>query len=335
MNRRVFLASTLIAGCARDKRPRLNVYNWSAYIDAAMLERFERERGVRVRYGTYESNEEMLAKVMTGNSGWDVVFPTHSRLAPMARHGLIAALDRKRLPSLNRLHERFQRPAWDPELRWGIPYMWNATGIAYNRKQAAQPRGWAGLWSRALRGRITMLDDPEDVIGASLQKLGYPFGSTDERQLQSAKAAAIAQKELLRAYLNAEVRDQLVSGDVLAAQIWSTTAAQAIRANDSLGFVYPEEGYPLYCDCAVILKESSRYDIAHDFLEFLLRPEVAAANARAAETATANGAAQVMLFADPVLYPPDEIYRRGVWPEALPSAAQRYRDRVWTEIKSA
>jgi len=300
-----------------------------------MLARFESERGVHLRYGTYESNEEMLAKVMTGNSGWDVVFPTHSRLAPMARNGMIATLDHARLPSLKNLDARFQRSDWDPALRWGAPYMWNATGIAYNSAQTAEPIGWAGLWNPVLRGRLTMLDDPEDAIGACLQKLGYPFGSIDERQLQNAKAEAIAQKKLLRAYLNAEVRDQLVSGDVLAAQLWSTTAAQAIRGNSKLAFVYPREGYPLYCDCAVVLKESKRYELAHEFLDFLLRPDVAAANARVAETATANGPARAMLPLDPVLYPPDDIYRLGVWPTALPSAAQRYRDRLWTEIKAA
>jgi spermidine/putrescine transport system substrate-binding protein len=332
VNRRSFIAATLTASCARDPRPRLNVYNWSTYIDPAMLQRFERERGIRLRYGTYESNEEMLAKTMTGNSGWDIVFPTHSRLAPMARNGLIATLDHSRLPSLKNLDSRFQRPAWDPDLHWGVPYMWNATGIAYNRMQTAEPLGWAALWSPALRGRLTMLDDPEDVLGACLQKLGYPFGSIDERQLAEAKSAAIAQKQLLRAYLNAEVRDQLVSGDVLAAQLWSTTAAQAIRGNANLGFVYPAEGYPLYCDCAVILRESTRSELAHEFLDFLLRNDVAASNARVAETATANA---VRPTSDPVLYPPDNIYSRGIWPEALPSAAQRYRDRLWTEIKSA
>jgi spermidine/putrescine-binding protein len=253
----------------------------------------------------------------------------------MARNGLIANLDHALLPSLKNLDPRFQRPPWDPDLRWGVPYMWNATGIAYNGAQTARPTAWAGLWNPDLRGRLTMLDDPEDVIGACLQKLGYPFGSTDDHQLQAAKAAAIAQKKFLRAYLNAEVRDQLVSGDVLAAQLWSTTAAQAIQGNAKLGFVYPTEGYPLYCDCAVILRESKRYALAQEFLEFLLLPDVAANNARVAETATANGAAQALLAHDPVLYPPDETYRRGVWPTALPSTAQRYRDRLWTEIKSA
>lgn len=337
MNRRVFVATTAAAtlSCARDGRARLNVYNWSTYIDPAMLTRFEQERGVRVRYGTYESNEEMLAKIISGNSGWDVVFPTHSRLAPMARNGLLASLDHTRLASLKNLDARFQHPAWDPDLRWGVPYMWNSTGIAWNSAQTTRPQSWAGLWNPSLRGRMTMLDDPEDAIGACLLKLGYPFGSTDEHQLQAAKATAIEQKKFLRAYLNAEVRDQLVSGDVLAAQLWSTTTAQAIHGNPKVQFVYPDDGYPLYCDCAAILRESKRYELGHDFLEFLLRPEVAAANAHAAETATANGAAQTLLPRDPVLYPPEDIYKRGIWPTALPSSAQRYRDRLWTEIKSA
>ena len=137
-----------------------------------------------------------------------------------------------------------------------------------------------------------MLDDPEDVIGACLQKLRFPFDSIDPAQLQAARTQAIAQKRLLRAYLNAEVRDQLVAGDVLAAQLWSTTTAQAIHSDAKIGFAYPAEGYPLYCDCAAILRESGRYELAHEFLDFLLRPGVAAANAKASDTATANGAAQ-------------------------------------------
>jgi spermidine/putrescine transport system substrate-binding protein len=336
MRRRTFLLSAATAvSCARDPRPRLNVYNWSTYIDPATIVLFEHERGVRVRYGTYEGNEEMLAKAITGNSGWDVVFPTHSRLAPMARNNLLAALDHHRLPALSNLDIRFQQPIWDQGLRWGVPYMWNATGIVWNKQQSGVPRGWTALWQPALKGRMTMLDDPEDVIGACLQKLGYPFDSIDERQLQAARTEAIVQKRLLRAYLNAEVRDQLVAGDVLAAQLWSTTSAQAMRAQFQLGFAYPEDGFPLYCDCAAILRESRRYELAHEFLNFLLRPEIAAANARVADTATANGAAQRLLPKDPVLYPPEDAYARGVWPPALPAAAQRYRDRLWTEIKSA
>jgi spermidine/putrescine transport system substrate-binding protein len=149
----------------------------------------------------------------------------------------------------------------------------------------------------------------------------------------------VAQKPLLRAYLNAEVRDQLVSGDVLAAQLWSTTAQQAIDAAPGLAFAYPAEGFPFYCDCAVILRESRRTRLAHQFLDYLLRPRVSAQIVEATKTATANRAAQDLLpeavRTNPVLYPPAAVFERGEWPRTIPPAAQRLRDRIWTEIKSA
>ena len=281
----------------------------------------------------------MLAKAVTGNSGWDVVFPTHSRLGPMARNGLLAPLDHSQLPLLDKLESRFRTPPWDPALRWGIPYMWSATGIAFNKTQALEPRGWDALWSPALRGRMTMLDDSEDVIGACLLKSGFSFDSTDRRQLEAARAEAIRQKQLLRAYLNAEVRDQLVSGDVLAAQLWSSSTAQAIHSAGAtgakLGFVYPEDGFPLYCDCVCVLRESRRYNLAHEFVNFLLIPEVAASNARFSGSASANGFSETVIEPDPILYPSPAIMRRGTWPNALRSADQQFRDLIWTEIKSS
>lgn len=334
MKRRAFLTCCALAGCARHG-PRLNVYNWSNYVAPDTIPGFEREFGVRVRYATYESNEEMLAKALTGNSGWDIVFPTHNRVRPMRDYGLLAPLRREWLPALPNLDARFQ----SADLAWGVPYMWYATGIVYNRKVTPPPAAWADLWDPRFRGRMTMLDDPEDVIGACLKKLGLPFDTTDPAGLRRAQREAIAQKPLLRAYLNAEVRDQLVAGDVLVAQLWSTTAQQAIDDAPDLAFVYPREGFPLYVDCAVILRESRRVELAHRFINYLLRPRVSAAIVEATRTATANAAAQRLLPEavrnNPTLYPPPEIFARGEWPPPTPPAAQRLRDRLWTEVKSS
>jgi spermidine/putrescine transport system substrate-binding protein len=340
MNRRsFFLGMAACCGCARDRRPRLNVYNWSAYIAPDTIPRFEEEFGVRVRYATYESNEEMLAKVLTGNSGWDVVFPTHTRLQPMREYGLLEPLQHAWLPGLPNLGSQFREPVWDPKLEWGLPYMWNGTGVIFSRSVTPAPARWADLWDSRLKGRLTMLDDPEDMLGACLKKLGLSFSTTEPAELRRAEAEAIAQKPLLRAYLNAEVRDQLVAGDVLAAQLWSTTAQQAIDAAPNLSFVYPLEGFPLYCDCAVILKESRRARLAHQFLDYLLRPQVSAGIVEATKTATANQAALAILpepvRRNPTLYPPPEVLDRAEWPRTLPPATQRVRDRIWTEIKSA
>ena len=340
MNRRVFfLGMSGLAGCTRGARPRLNVFNWSNYVAPGTIPAFEEEFGVRVRYATYESNEELFAKVLTGNSGWDVVFPTYNRILPMRQYGLVAPLRQELLPNLGNLDARFRSPAWDPALQWGVPYMWNSTGIVYNRQVSPPPARWADLWDARLKGRLTMLDDPEDMLGACLKKLGLPFSSTDPGDLRRAEREAIEQKPLLRAYLNAEVRDQLVAGDVLAAQLWSTTAQQAIDAAPHLAFVYPAEGFPSYADCAVVLRESSRAELAHRFIDYLLRPAVSAAIAESTRTATANGAAQALLpeavRTNPVLYPPSGILERAEWPNTLPPSAQRLRDRIWSEIKSA
>jgi len=340
MNRRYFiLGMTALAGCSRVSRPRLNVYNWSAYVAPDTISNFEAEFGVKVRYATYESNEEMLAKVVTGNSGWDIVFPTYTRIKPMLDYGLLQSLHREWLPGLSNLDPRFRAPTWDRELRWCVPWMWFATGIVYNRDVRPAPTRWADLWDSRLKGRLTMLDDPEDMLGACLKKIGLSFSSTNPGELQRAKQEAIAQKPLVRAYLNAEVRDQLVSGDVLAAQLWATTAQQAIDAGQNLAFAYPEEGFPLYCDCAVILRESQRSRLAHQFLDYLLRPKVAAAAADYSRVATANGAGKDFLPEatrnSPTLYPPPSILERGEWPQTLPPDAQRLRDRIWTEIKAS
>ncbi|HEX5230462.1 MAG TPA: spermidine/putrescine ABC transporter substrate-binding protein [Bryobacteraceae bacterium] len=343
MNRRYFLLGALapagLAACSRDRRPRLNVFNWSAYIAPDTVPKFEAQYGVRVRYSIYESNEEMLARVMGGNSGWDIVFPTSYIVKPLLANGLLEPIDRRMLPNLGQLEARFQRPDWDPNLNWSVPYMVTAAGIAYNRKLDPAPKSWADLWDARLRGRMTMLDDPFDTMGACLKKLAYSVNATDVGQLERARAAAIEQKPLLRAYLNAEARDQLVSGDILAAHMWNTTAQQAMDSSPNVGFVYPTEGYAVYPDTMVILRESKRSEIAHRFINFLLRPDIAAANALAARTTTTNAGARKILPADfrdnPTLYPAADVVARGEWAITLDPAAQRLRDRLWTEIKAA
>lgn len=342
MRRRTFIASSAaaaLASCARDPRPRINVMNWSAYIAPETVPKFEAETGIRVRYAIYESNEEMLARVGGGNSGWDVVFPSSFFIKPMVEEDLLAPIDRSRLRNLGYLDAPFQRPAHDPGLRWSVPYMTGAAGIVYNRSLRPAPERWSDLWNPALKGRITMLDDPTDVFGACLKRLGKSINTENAAELRAAQHEALDQKPLLRAYINAEVRDQVVSGDVVAAQMWNTTAQQAMDESQAIGYVYPAEGYCAYLDTMVILRESRRQELAHRFIDFMLRPEVAAANALTARTTTTNAGARKLFppaFRDnPTLYPPPEVTARGEWELALNPDTIRLRDRLWTEIKSS
>jgi spermidine/putrescine transport system substrate-binding protein len=340
MNRRAFLVGTVVAaGCTRSVA-RLNVYNWSDYIAPDTIPNFEREFGIRVRYGVFESVQEMLAKVMSGNSGWDVVFPSAEYIQPMRDLGLLAELRHRWLLNLDALDPAFRRPLWDPDLRWSVPYMHGTTGIAHQRSLVPPPRSWSDLWQPRLAGKITMLDDAAEVLGACLKMLGYSLNSADPVELKRAQQEAIRQRTLVRAYLNAEVRDQLVAGDVLAGQAWAVTASQAIAAApERLAYALPSEGFARYADNVAILRESTRLESAHRFIDYLLRPQVGAAIVRATYTATANAAAVALLpeseRGNQVLYPTPEILQRGEWFLPQPASAQRLRDRLWTEIKSA
>jgi spermidine/putrescine transport system substrate-binding protein len=332
------VAALASSACGRNREQRLNVFNWSNYVAPETIPEFEREYGVRVRYATYESNEEMAARVFSGNSGWDVVFPTNTYVVPLRQQGLLAPLRHEWLPNLRHLEPLFRMPEWDPGLRYSVPYMWGATGIVYHRKLGWEPCSWASLWDHRLRGRLTMLDDPAEVFGAALKMRGHSVNSSDVGELRAAQREALRQKPLVRAYLNAEVRDQLASGDVLCAQLWNTTAQQAMDASPDLRFAFPAEGFALYADNMAVLRESGRQALAHQFVNYLLRPEVAARIVTATRTATANETARRQLAPavarNRVLYPDTQTMARGEWFATLPSAVQRLRDRLWTEIKA-
>lgn len=341
MNRRTlfFAGLTGLAGCHRGGQPRLNVYNWSNYIGPNTLAQFERLTGIRVRYGLFESADELLAKALTGNCGWDVVFPTNHHIAPLRDYNLLAPLDHSHLPNLKHLADGFTSPEWDPQLKHSVPYMSTSAGIVYNRKHLGQLTRWSDLWDHKVSGRLTMLDAQDDVLGACLVKLGYLWNSTNEKELRAAQREAIRQKPLLRAYLNAEVRDQVVAGDVLAAQMWTTTMLPVMSDAPYLEFVYPAEGFVRYAESAVILRESPRAEAGHRFINFLLQPEVAAACVTAEKTGPVlrgvRGLLPQNLRDQPLLFPGADVLQRAVWLRTMPPAAQRLRDRLWTEIKSA
>lgn len=326
-------------GCSSGSEHRLNVYNWENYVAGSTIPDFEREFHCRVRYATYGSAEEMLAKVMSGNSGWDVVFPSNSFVGPMRDLDLLLPLDHARLSNLSNLEARFRSPEWDPQLRWCIPYMHSATGIVYQKSVSRRPLAWADLWTDSYRRRVTMMDDPAEVFGACLKRIGCSINSEDPGQLKKARDLAIQQKPLLRAYLSEEVRDQVVAGDILVAQMWAQVAQVAMDNSASVAFSFPAEGFALYADNLCILRETKHCDLAYEFADYILRPRVALAICNEQRTATANAAARALLPAaqkdNEVLYPRADVLRRGEWFRALSLPAQRLRDRYWTEIKSS
>ncbi len=314
--------------------PELNIYNWSDYISPDVIPGFEKEFGVRVTYDTYESSEELVAKLQAGATGYDLVVPTTYAVTALIETGLLAKLSLRYLDNQPNLSPVFRALAHDPENAYTVPWQWGMTGIAWRSDLIADaPESWSVFLGRTLAGKMTMLDDLRDVIGAFLRYRGRSINSIDPAELAAAKRDAIAAKANLKAYLSAPVKGQLIAGDVWLAQLWNGDAAQARKEQPALAWALPEEGSTLWIDSLVVPKSAPHPRAAHEFINYTLRPEIAARISTATGYGSPNQAA-MPLIDNPVPYPaPNELARLEIQKDL--GRASALWDRVWTEIKSA
>ncbi|MFQ3664301.1 MAG: spermidine/putrescine ABC transporter substrate-binding protein, partial [Chloroflexaceae bacterium] len=309
----------------------LYFYNWSDYIDPDLLAQFEATYGVRVIVDTYDSNEDMIAKLRAGNSGYDLVAPSDYAVTIMAAEKLAAPLDATLLPNLVHLDPDLLDQPFDPGNVISVPYLYGITGIAYNARSF--PEGvdsWSALFDTnaiaAYRGKFSMLDDERETPGAALRYLGHSLNETDPAILRQVEALLIAQKPYLAAYNSADVNRKLASEEYVMAHAWSGSALQArnglegeFEGNPDIRFVIPREGGMIWMDNLVIVADSPNSYTAHVFINFLLDPEVAARNAEWTGYLTPNLDALPLLSEElQALYaegfaPDDEVRQRLEW----------------------
>ncbi len=312
----------------------LHIYNWSDYIAEDTVVNFEKEFGVTVTYDTYESNEEMVAKLQAGATGYDIIVPTDYILPVLVATDLIAPIDREYLPNWTNVSPIFQDLSSDPGSSHSVPWQWGTTGIAYRNDKIATPvDSWAVFHDPELRGKTTMQDDGREVIGAFLRYRGHSLNSTDSAELARAKRDAIAAKQHLKAYISAPVKSQLISGDVWVAQLWNGDAAQARTEQPNLTHVIPKEGCTIFGDSMCVPTSASNKRAAHEWMNYILRPEVGAALSQATGYGTPNAAAARMMKT-PIPYPTEAELERLEYQRDLGEHTAMW-DRIWTEIKAA
>ena len=193
--------------------PELNIYNWSDYIGPEVIPGFEKEFGVQVTYDTFESSEEMVAKLQAGATGYDLVVPTTYAVTVLLESGLLAPLSQKYLTNIGNIAPVFRGLGHDPQNKYAVPWQWGMTGIAWRKDLvSAVPESWSVFLGQEPRGKMTMLDDVRDVIGVFLRLRGHSINSTDPGELEAARKDAIAAKKNLKAYLSAPVKAQLIAG---------------------------------------------------------------------------------------------------------------------------
>ncbi|MEQ1566132.1 MAG: spermidine/putrescine ABC transporter substrate-binding protein [Myxococcota bacterium] len=311
----------------------LSIYNWSDYIAEDTVALFEKETGIKVTYSTYESNEEMMAKLQIGAGGYDLVVPTGYIVTVLAAQNLLAPLSKKYLTNLGNVAPMFVNPQYDPDGKFAVPWLWGTTGIAYRSdKVNPAPDSWGVFLDAKYKGKMTMMDDQRDVIGSWLKYRGKSLNSTDPADLAQAKTDAVASKGNLKAYLSAPVKGQLATGDVWIAQLWDGDTAQARAEEASIAYALPKEGAGIWTDSLVIPASAPHKRAAHEFMNFILRPEIAAGIANTTGYGTPNAQAADKL-AVPVPYPTAEQLARLEYQKDLGMANEAW-DLLWTEIKS-
>jgi spermidine/putrescine transport system substrate-binding protein len=312
----------------------LHVYNWSDYIADNTVPNFEKEFGVKVTYDTYESNEEMVAKLQAGATGYDIVVPSGYIVPVMVATDLITPINKKYITNFNNVSPIFQNLPTDPGNKYTVPWQWGTSGIAYRSDKVKAPvDSWAVFQDKQYAKKMTMMDDGREVIGAELRYRGHSLNSTNPAELAKAKADAIAAKKNLKAYISAPVKAQLISGDVWISQLWNGDTTQAKAEQPKLAYAIPKEGCTIWGDSMCIPKSAPNKRAAHEWMNYILRPDVGAALSEATGYGTPNAAA-AKVMKDPPPYPTEDELKRLEYQVDLGKDTATW-DQIWTEIKSA
>ena len=250
-------------------------------MDDAVLAQFEEECGVKVIQDLYSSNEDLIAKIQVGNSGYDLMMPSDYAVDIMIDRGLVAELDKNNIPNIANLAPNKMGLYYDPENKYSLPYQWGVTGIAYNTTYFEQaPNSWAILFDAEQvcehSGFVSMLDDEREVIGAVLKYLGYSYNDTDLAHHEEAKALLLAQKDCLAGYNSDNYNQSLAAEEVVLAHAWSGGTALARSENPNIAFVIPQEGGAIWMDNMAIVFDAPHKYTAEVFMNYLLEPEIGA-----------------------------------------------------------
>jgi putrescine transport system substrate-binding protein len=335
----------------------LNVYNWSDYIQPSVIADFEKEYGIRVNYDVFDSNEILETKLLTGHTNYDIVVPSGAFLERQIQADIYQKLDKSQLPNLKNVDPdvAHAEALYDPGNQYSVDYMWITSGVGYNvaairaRLADAPVDSWRMLFDPAVVAHfkdcgISILDAPSEVVGTVLLYLGRAPMSNSPEDLKAAEVALKAIRPYVRYVDSSRYIDNLANGDICLAMGWSGDVKQAHdRAQEAgkgvdLAYSIPREGAIANYDVMAIPADAPHVHNALLFINFLLRPEIAARNSNLIKYANAVIASiqplDPQVANDPGVYPPPAVRARLVPERARPAAYQRLLTRMWTRFKT-
>lgn len=345
----LLLMSFALAGCdmfaqeEEEGEDILYVYSWGDYLSEDVLEQFEEETGIHVVLDEYDTNESMYPRIAEGAEAYDILCPSDYMINKLIHNELLQPLDFGKLPNArNYIGKDFfdQSRAFDSEGKYTVPYCWGTVGIMYNTSLVDEPvDSWAILWNEKYRDNILMQDSARDAIMIPLKLMGKSMNTMSEANLVKARDMLIDQKPLVQAYGVDDIRDKLSSGEAALGVIFSGEAINLMEANPDLKFQpAPKEGTNVWIDGWVIPRNARHVENAHKFIDFMCRPDIAAANFEELGYSTPNVTVREQVEEDlgeytEVAFPPENVYKGQESYSYLGEELDKLYTKLWLQVK--
>ncbi len=356
------LAAALLGmGPAHAQDKVVNVYNWSDYIDESVLEEFTKETGIKVRYDVFDSNEVLETKLLAGKTGYDVVVPSNSFLQRQVKAGIFLPLDKSKIPNLQYAWPEITKrlAAYDPDNKHAVNYMWGTTGIGYNADKVKERLGdmpmntWDIVFKPEILSKLAdcgvyFLDGPEEIIPTAMNYLGLPPDSKNPEDIAKAGELLMKVRPYIRKFDSSGYINALARGDICLAVGWSGDVFQAkSRAKEAaektkaplvdVQYVLPKEGALMWFDSFAIPKDAKNVDNALAFINFMMKPEVAAKNTNYISYANGNLESQKYIdkeiLDNPSIYPNKDTFERLFIVTTNDAKLQRVITKTWNQFK--
>jgi len=337
----IIAAAAIILWPKKKLSAELNVYNWTEYLSPEVILGFEKEYGVKINMHYYDDEFIMLHELENNpnTDKYDLIVAGNSIMGRLIESDLLAPIDDKNIPNLKNIGSEFKDTVFNAKNIYGVPYSWGTTGMLVNKKFIPNADSWDVLWNKKYTGKICMLSDPAEVIGAAAKYLGLPLVPQSVEQMNQVRDALLAQKSITQGYCDyTTASDGAVSGEFWAVEEWSGTAATAIMENSDLSYVIPKEGGASWFDMFAVPKNAKNKYTAEAFLNYLNRPEVNAKNVEYVLYASCNEGAKEFISKDildnQIIYPSKAVMNRldSYTDFIVDDEVYKMRNELWDEL---
>ncbi|RHK42227.1 spermidine/putrescine ABC transporter substrate-binding protein [Anaerobutyricum hallii] len=317
----------------------MNIFIWTEYVPDSVIQKFEKETGIKVNVSTYSSNEDMLAKVKSESEGtYDIIQPSDYMVEQMSSQGMLEELKTDELKNLSNIGESYLNPSYDPGNKYSVPYQGGVAGIAVNTSKVKKNiTSYADLFDSSLKNSIVALDDYRAVIGMTARSMGYSMNETDPAILSKIQDKLLTLKNNVKLYDSDSPKSALISGDCTVGYVWSAEIALAMEENPDIKVVYPKEGAYLFMDNWAIPKGAKNYDNAIKFIDFMLDSENAQMVLEEFPYLSPNTKAVEAMGEDyaknEAKNPPEEVIKNGEYVKNLDADTLKTYDEMWTKLK--